>query len=114
MRPGRQRRLSYHLRAGEKIPTLGETTIPFALPAAADLEMRVFLDKSIIEVFTNDRLAALAPHRYAPADLGVSLFSEGGSVCVKELKGWKLRSIYAGGSTFVPGAGTSQVIRPDR
>ena len=68
----------------------------------ATFELRVFLDKSIIEVFANDRVAALAPHRYAPGNLGVSLFSEGGSVRVKEVKGWKLRSIYAGASTFAP------------
>jgi sucrose-6-phosphate hydrolase SacC (GH32 family) len=85
-----------------KTLTLGETKIPLALQPAEDLELRVFLDKSIIEVFSNDRLAALAPHQYAPGNLGVSLFSEGGSVLVKEVKGWKLRSIYTGTSTFAP------------
>jgi sucrose-6-phosphate hydrolase SacC (GH32 family) len=82
--------------------TLGETKIPFTLKPAENFELRVFLDKSIIEVFANDRLAALAPHRYAPQNLGVSLFSESGSVRVKEFKGWKLRSIYEGPSNLAP------------
>lgn len=82
--------------------TLGETKIPFTLKPAEGLELRVFLDKSIIEVFANDRLAALAPHRYAPQNLGVSLFSESGSVRAKAIKGWKLQSIYTDTSTFAP------------
>lgn len=85
-----------------KTLTLGETKIPFALPPAEDLELRVFLDKSIIEVFANDRMAALTPHRYAARNLGVSLFSEGGSVLVRKVTGWKLRSSYAGASTLAP------------
>jgi beta-fructofuranosidase len=84
----------------EKILSMGETKIPLALPPGEDLELRVFLDKSIIEVFANDRLAALAPYRYAPGDLGVSLLSEGGTVLARKVDAWKLRSIYAGKSAF--------------
>ena len=69
---------------------------------AENLKLRVFLDKSIIEVFINDRQAALAPHHYAPENLGITLFSQGGAVLVPEVKGWKLRSIYAGASTYAP------------
>ena len=93
---------------GMKTLALGETKIPFALRPAEDLELRVFLDKSIIEVFANDRLAALSPHRYAPGNLGVSFLSEGGSVRMKEVKGWKLRSIYAGTSTFAAAKASSR------
>jgi len=82
--------------------TMGETKIPFAWEPAEDVELRVFLDKSIIEVFANDRVAALAPHRYKPSDLGVSLWSEGGSVRVKQVESWKLRSIYSEVNRFAP------------
>ena len=82
--------------------TLGETKIPFELRPAENLELRVFLDKSIIEVFANDRLAALSPHRYAAQDLGVSLFSEGGSVRAKDIRSWRLQSIYTGTTAFAP------------
>jgi len=59
-----------------KILMLGETQVPFELKPDEDLEMRVFLDKSIIEVFVNDRQAALAPHKYAPENLEICLFSQ--------------------------------------
>ena len=87
---------------GKKTLTLGETRVPFELKPAENLKLRVFLDKSIIEVFINDRQAALAPHHYAPENLGITLFSQGGAVLVPEVKGWKLRSIYAGASTYAP------------
>jgi sucrose-6-phosphate hydrolase SacC (GH32 family) len=77
-----------------KVMTLGKTKIPFDLKAGEDLHLRIFLDKSFIEVFANDRQAALAPHQYDPENLGVTLFSKDGSMQVKEVKGWKMRSIY--------------------
>ena len=86
----------------KKTLTLGETKVPFELKAAENLELRVFLDKSIIEVFVNDRQAALSPHKYAPENLGVRLFSKGGDVVAKEVKGWKMRSIYAGVPAHAP------------
>jgi len=73
---------------------LGETSVPFELQPGENLELRVFLDKSLIEVFVNDRQAALAPHRYAPENLQVSLFSRGRAILVREVKAWKMRSIY--------------------
>ena len=78
-----------------KTLTMGETKIPMELPASEDMELRVFLDKSIIEVFVNDRMAALAPHVYAAENQGVSLFAGEGSVHVKEFLAWNLRSSYA-------------------
>ena len=73
---------------------MGETKIPLVSPADEDVVLRVFLDKSIIEVFVNDRLAALAPHVYAAENQGVSLFTGESSVYVKEFLAWKLRSSY--------------------
>ena len=79
-----------------KTLALGEMKVPFELKPDEDLTLRVFLDKNMIEVFANDRQAAVAPHKYAPENLGVSLFSQGGDVVVTEVKGWKMKSIYAG------------------
>ena len=87
---------------GKKMMTLGETRVPFTLKPAENLELRVFLDKNIIEVFVNDRQAALAPHQYAPESLGVTLFSRGGVVLVREVEVWKMRSIYSGACTCAP------------
>jgi sucrose-6-phosphate hydrolase SacC (GH32 family) len=75
---------------------LGSIEVPFELKPGEDLELHVFLDKSMIEVFVNDRQAAVASHKYASGNLGVSLFGKGGDVVAKVVKGWRLRSIYAG------------------
>ena len=32
---------------------------------------------------------------YAPENFGISLFSKGGDVMVKQVKGWKMKSCYA-------------------
>ena len=79
-----------------KILRLGKTMAPFELKAGEGLDLRVFLDKNMIEVFANDRQAAVASHKYAPGNLNISLFSKGGDVVVKELKSWRMKSIYAG------------------
>ena len=75
------------LRVGNVMP-------PFELKKGEDLVLRVFIDKNLVEVFANDRQAALAAHRYDPENLTISLFSRGGETTVKELKGWIMKSIY--------------------
>jgi len=77
-----------------KTLALGAMKVPFELKADENLELRIFLDKNMIEVFANDRQAAVAPHKYAPENLGVSLFSKDEDVVVREAKGWKMKSIY--------------------
>ncbi|KAB2667865.1 MAG: divalent cation tolerance protein CutA [Verrucomicrobia bacterium] len=74
--------------------TLGETRVPLELRPGEDLVLRVFLDKNLVEVFANDRQAALAPHRYAPDHLGVALFGDAGRALAKTVKAWNVRSIY--------------------
>jgi hypothetical protein len=48
----------------------------------------------MIEVFANDRQAAVAWHEYPPENLHVSLFSKGGDLTVKKVTGWKMKSIW--------------------
>jgi hypothetical protein len=48
----------------------------------------------MVEVFLNDRQAAVASHRYAPGNLGIQLFSRGGEALAAGVKGWKMKSIY--------------------
>ena len=48
----------------------------------------------MIEVFANDRQAAVAWHDYKPQDLQVSLFSKGGDLKVKKVSAWQMKSIY--------------------
>jgi sucrose-6-phosphate hydrolase SacC (GH32 family) len=86
----------FTIAAGNASKTLkiGYSNPPFELMEGEDLTLRIFIDKSMIEVFANDRQAAVAWHEYNPKDLHVSLFSKGGNVTVKSISSWKMNSIY--------------------
>jgi len=75
--------------------SLGETRIPCPLGQGEDLELRIFIDKSLIEVFANDRIATLSPHRYEPGNVGITLFAEGAPIRVEEVQAWRMRPISA-------------------
>ena len=75
---------------------VGPVNAPFELKAGEDLSLRIFIDKNLVEVFANDRQAAIFAGKYVPENVGVRLFGKGGDVEVKEVKGWKMKSIYAG------------------
>ncbi len=81
--------------AESKTLRVGNVRAPFVLKEGEDLTLRVFIDKNLVEVFANDRQAAVAATgKYVPENLGVRLFSSGGDVVVKQLKCWKMKSIY--------------------
>ncbi len=78
---------------------LGNVKAPFELKADERVELRVFLDKNMIEVFANNRQAAVVGtntqnFQLTPENQAISLFAKGGDVVVTEVKGWKLKSIY--------------------
>jgi beta-fructofuranosidase len=79
-----------------KTLTVGYVDPPFELEKGEDLTLRVFIDKSMIEVFANDRQAAVAWHEYEPDNLHVSLFSKGGPVTVEKIEAWRMNSAYSG------------------
>lgn len=80
----------------EQILRLGDLKVPFVLAPEEATELRIFLDKNMIEVFVNDRQAAVASHRYASDHLGIRLFARSGSATVTEATAWKMKSIYQG------------------
>lgn len=64
---------------------------PFEPKAAEALELRVFVDKSVVEVFANGRQAVM--RRVYPSredSLGVTLFSNGGPATVTTLESWDM------------------------
>jgi len=64
---------------------------PFELKEGERLKLRVFVDKSVVEVFANGRQAVarrIYPSR--PDSVGVSLFSIGGKTQVHALKAWNI------------------------
>ena len=79
---------------GSKTLNVGYIDPPFELQEWEDLTLRIFIDKNMIEVFANDRQAAVAWHDYKPQDLQVSLYSKGGDLKVKKVSAWQMKSIY--------------------
>jgi len=73
---------------------VGYVNAPFELKKDEDLILRIFIDKNLVEVFANDRQAAVAARTYTPQNTGVSLFSKGGEVTVEKIRAWKVKSIY--------------------
>jgi len=64
---------------------------PLALGPDEPLELRVFVDKSVVEVFANGRQAVMRRIYPSRADsVGVSLFSRGGATAVRTLEVWDM------------------------
>jgi sucrose-6-phosphate hydrolase SacC (GH32 family) len=64
---------------------------PFELGVDERLKLQVFIDKSVVEVFANERQAVM--RRIYPSrkdSLGVELFSKGGPMTVKSLQSWDM------------------------
>ncbi len=72
---------------------VGATVAPLELKDGEEIQLRIFIDRSVIEVFANDRQAVVWQHVYQAEDLGVCLFSEGGAMEVSEVKRWQMKSI---------------------
>ena len=79
--------------AAGKMLLLDDLKVPFELKPDEELNLRVFVDKTLVEVFANDRQAALAVCR-KPTGSGVGLVSEGGDAEARSIESWKLKSAY--------------------
>lgn len=77
-----------------KILRVGKVNAPFELKPGENLTLRVFPDKNLVEVFANDRQAAVAAENHVPDNLGLRLFSKGGDSFVRPFKSWQMKSIY--------------------
>lgn len=59
------------------------------------LKLRIFVDQSSVEVFSNDGEIVLSAVTYpSEKQLGLSFFSEGGASLIKSVKAWELSSIW--------------------
>ena len=85
-----------HITAGsdQKKIRIGKIEPPFELKDGEDLTLRVFIDKKLVEVFINDRQAAVVSHKYLSKDINVSIFTNDAPVKVKEITAWKMASIW--------------------
>jgi beta-fructofuranosidase len=71
-------------------------TAPFVLEADETLNLRVFIDKSVVEVFVNGKqCAAVRVYPGLEKSLRVSLRSQGQDSELLSLDAWQMKSIYA-------------------
>ena len=70
---------------------------PLQLQPGEGLKLHIFLDRSIIEIFANEK-ACLTSRVYPthPDSLGLALFARGGKAVLKSLDIWKMESIWGG------------------
>jgi sucrose-6-phosphate hydrolase SacC (GH32 family) len=84
------------IAAGSDRKTIGIGPIepPFGLKDGEDLTLRIFIDKKLVEVFINDRQAAVVALSHLRKHTNASLFTDDAPVTVKEVKTWKMKSIW--------------------
>ena len=74
---------------GKRVVAVQEA--PFELLPGESLKLRIFLDRSVLEVFANGRQCVTQRIYPTRSDsLGVTLFSRGGSVDVKSVDAWDM------------------------
>ncbi len=86
--------LSISFGAGQKTLSIGSINPPFKLEEGEDLTLRIFIDKNLMEVFANERQAAAVAHEQIRKNPNITLFTEDADLKVKEIKAWKMKSIY--------------------
>ena len=70
-------------------------TAPISMKGNEPLELRVFIDKSVVEVFVNEKQClAMRVYPGRKDSVGVSLRSQGQSSLLKSLDAWQLKNIY--------------------
>lgn len=67
---------------------------PLHLPESEALKLRVFIDRSVVEVFANDRLCvALRVYPSLEESLGVSIRAQGADATLRSLDAWQMTAI---------------------
>jgi sucrose-6-phosphate hydrolase SacC (GH32 family) len=73
---------------------VGTAEAPFSpseLPAGENVELRIFIDRYLVEVFANDRQAMIAAHADYRGKPDLRAFTVGTPTTIKKLEIWKLR-----------------------
>ena len=70
-------------------------TAPVFIRKNEPLTLRVFIDKSVVEVFVNGRqCAAMRVYPGREDSIGVSLRSRGRNAVLRSLDAWQMKNIY--------------------
>jgi sucrose-6-phosphate hydrolase SacC (GH32 family) len=99
------------LRPDTRTLRVGTTDAPFSvadLPAGEDLEMRIFIDKYLVEVFVNDRQAVVAAHLDYAGKQGLDVITVAVPTTIESVEVWNLKPTNQG---FLD-AQTNQVWEP--
>ena len=73
---------------------VGASEAPFAvgdMPKGQNVELRIFIDKYIVEVFANDRQAMIAAHMDYRGKTGLNAYSFGDPTNIQSIQIWKLK-----------------------
>ena len=84
---------SYNSILGKSGLSFGRKIIeeaPLEIKNGEPLVLRVFIDRSVVEVFANDKQAIARMVYPTLGGHGISLFSEGGNIIVKSVRAWEL------------------------
>lgn len=70
-------------------------TAPLFLKGNENLQLRVFIDRSVVEVFVNGKqCVAMRVYPSRPDSVGVSMRSQGKGAVLKSLDAWQMENIY--------------------
>ncbi len=84
------------LRYSDGILNVAGAEAPLPLgDGARTLQLHLFLDKSVLEVFVDNGRAAVTQVHYAEEeDLGIFIFAENGGAVLKSLDVWRMKSVW--------------------
>jgi len=78
---------------------IGTAEVPFAvadLPEGEDLELRIFIDNYLVEVFVNERQAHVAAHLDGREVRGVDAYAWSAPITFEKIELWKMKSTNQG------------------
>ena len=91
----------FHIINGSSREDVRVQTAPFTLNPDEPLRLRIFVDKSILEVYTNGRQCVTQRIYPTRADsLGVALFSQNGTTAVRTVDAWDMANTNTAGADF--------------
>lgn len=81
---------------GSQLDVAGTLAPLELLPGESSVRLHIFVDRSLIEVYANDRRCVARVVTPEPDDQGVEVFAEGGGARLKSMESWDLGSAWVG------------------
>jgi beta-fructofuranosidase len=78
---------------------IGTIDAPFAvadLPEGENLELRIFIDKYLVEVFANNRQSVVAAHMDYQSATGLNFYTYGNPTTIRQIEIWKMKATNQG------------------